>query len=445
MTEIISCSAKKSSFSLIKFRRVPFPVRHAFENMVRRTLMPVLTGSEFKVLSYIQDRSLGWNVEGFCLFTSEFKDGCKNHNGTGVNHKTTLQAIKRLEELGVVYTHVRGIMRFVWVNLTFNGADLMDSSWDDEFKGRDYWDAYYARYGVTPFSNKNEALSFFLNLNDDQVVELENNMLRKPRRGSRVVAEDEQSTLSEVVERTHNRLQSRRIEQEAAGDVQSAYLNLPPRKTKQQPQQKPDSVIHLESQWVKGIRELYDENYAYLSWGMKEKGQVATFRKKLNMQPEDVNEFFNFVARNWTTIVTKYYSWMSGSSKDTPNIGILVSKPEGFISAFNSRESLDIATKMQRGKVARGNVLPHQTATHTQRGSKVNIHSIYQEMVANPADVDRNSPEFINLPPNYKLRINQAISEMNRGETGFNVAPVNFQHPSDADLAALDVRFDSMI
>lgn len=444
MTIIIKPDSKKSNFCEIKFRKVSHPVRHAFENMVDRTLMPHLSGTEFKVLHYIRDRSLGWNREGFVLRTSElFSGGCRNHNGLGISRKSAFDAINRLEEMGVIYSTMRGVVRFIWVNLSFNGAEFMDESWDAEFKTSEYWEQYYERYGLTPFSNKQDAIAFFLAVDNKQVKELEEKMaLKSARNGSQALRRRIREENPDAVLENHQQRRQRTLMPKQSGiegSCQQALSGQAQQAAKRtRTNARPTSTITLEQAWVTGIRSLYDEDYVITAWGVRERSMVKTFISKLTIPDDELPEFFEFVAGNWTRITNKHYQWVTSAARHNPSLSFLIVKPEGFLAAYNDRESLDLVTRSRRKGVATG-----RTDKMVKRRNAVAKHKNkqlqYQEMLNDPDNVDYDSAEFKHLPLSQQFEIRTAKTKTS--ETGFKQTPVRIATEAEIQQATTLVEF----
>ena len=115
--------------SKVYFADVAFDLRNEYQNTCFRVMLPNLKGSDVKVLTWIITRSLGWNKQGFAVLTGEFESGRDGISGAGVTYGSALKSIKRLADMGLIFTHVNyKNWRFIWVNLAFDPTRWMSNT-----------------------------------------------------------------------------------------------------------------------------------------------------------------------------------------------------------------------------------------------------------------------------------------------------------------------------
>lgn len=386
-------------FEPVEFRVITHHLANSYTNIVFRKYVRELKESELKVLIYIQDRTCSWLREGFICSTKELIDGYgtdKEHRGTGLTKKSIYNAIKRLEKLGLIYTTVRGVKRIFWINLSIVTEEENKQIAEPVFKKKN---EQWALVKSMPYlyTQLEPALVIKKLLSVNNRNEITDMLLKKPKNEKDTPSENKTLEQIEQTGTGNKQPKQKKVKQDYEIDVDALF---PAKKSV-----KKGSVVEkAKKAWLKGVTELYgDTGAAILDFGGKEYGQMKTFIPKLNLTDDQILDFFYHVGRNWREIINGYYSWMTfkSSAKNTPSLGFLISKPDGFIASYNAAFELNnyAAPKViSRGK-SNGNGL----------GS---VKDIYRNLVNDLSSVDFNSPEYLSLPNNLKLDLRDRMMKV---------------------------------
>ena len=289
------------------------------------------------------------------------------------------------------------------------------------------------------------------------VLKKDNEMLRKPKQvKSKSKRVDFGESLSEVVDIAESRksavppknpVRTSKLYQRSGKikDVQKAYTDSLKGKARVA---KNNDLGSIEARWREGIIDSTDGSFLYVGWTHVEKGIVNTFIKKMNLPKEEVGDFFYHAGKNWSSIINNYYDWMKGDIKYSPTIKVMVKFKEGFVASYNERGELSEVVKYERQakKLGRKRKPINELLTITEKDSRgvevtrrMNKYEIRDFLVTNPdqAKPQMNKPEYISLPPMFKVEIlgaikhyDEAIAEENkRSVEKHDTKPISSDQP----------------
>lgn len=330
-------SASKVNSSSVRNRTVPvkekgqnyYDIKQKLQvyQQLKRDFCKALSGSEYKVLSWIVDKAAGWGVP--CI-TEVW--GVMIARETGQSLRTIRRALPALAEMGLIaYNAIRNKHTTIWLNIIWENGDpmlaqpkrLKNPPAETEDKGQD--DTY--GWAISDKTAQEEKPNKHLPSVDEETIPVDD---ADGWAGQEEVKEEAFASLRQEQQEYSAAI----IEDLKKGERVTAKRNARRQKTAEQY----CNADNLEPQWNRLLESHYPE-LARPRWTGREKGIMRQIGKRWasNNRIIEFTEFFDWCVVNWPAVIRQQFGWMTKSPPPRlPTLRFWFAHYEAFFECYAS-------------------------------------------------------------------------------------------------------------
>ena len=296
---------------------IDFDTRNAYMNRVLRTVIPLLKGSEFKVLMFVLDRTIRYNKTTERISAGEISKGIELRNGmesygTGVSRQKALGHLKELEGFGLIKI-TSSDRKGTWVEVNL-GWRAPDKPLRPELEV----ELGCVREGDTCSHGGNRG-----------VASLEGGLKRNKENKEKEYydasgIEKVPEALQQAVDESNRRIKKDDARRARKSANRAGFV----------------CVKECESIWRSAIIQRYGADHVIVKWTGKERGQIKHLQNKLGMETQATRftQFLEFVGKYWDTILENNARWATETAMNSePSIGFVLKFADVFARAFNDK------------------------------------------------------------------------------------------------------------
>ena len=273
-----------------------------------------LSAHEITVLMQIADRTLGWGVSRARFCTRSLRCGDKVYSGVedAVSRRSLFNCLKSLEDKGMILRHSDdGLMGMKMYSINLGWVpDMLNSPKRLKLPVQEmHHPVHELHSGSAPPAP----------LEDSPIkIILEDNLL------GQTASQPPSEKIEEVIRTTKENYRA---------PVADKVTDCKPcaERTKA-------SIGEIETVWRAAMRETFP-SASVPAWSMKQKHIVLTTSKAWQRaESKTFIDLLDWSVRNYTQIVSKYFSWMRDNPPPAvPDIGFVVAMRDHFMKAFDSK------------------------------------------------------------------------------------------------------------
>lgn len=294
---------------------------------ILREWLPYLTASESVVVLFIFDRTVGWSKDFEKIPLGHFINGVEGYSaGTGLSRSTVIRALAALEEDKVIELDRKDDQSNRYsINLD-TGIMLRKSRKE-------------ASEEATPkLKTPRKKTSNQCQIDTGGSVKLKPDQCQNETRGG--------VKLSTITDQKNKRskkqiksVPSFHSASEALEEVNSSH-KARREQARERAKGKFATNADLESVWREACCTNF-EGMRVFPWGGKERGMIATLRKKWKAGGGDFPDFIDFLewcVEWWPDVMRGKFGWMKNNPPSTPDLAFFVRNVQDWLSAFGNGE-----------------------------------------------------------------------------------------------------------